>query len=243
MRPAETGAGVVVPLGPDGGIVSAGAADLDLLGQVIADAFYGLPPSRWLIPDDAARRAVFPGYFRLLAEYALRDGVVQTTTGRTAAALWIPVGAAGPGHPADYPGRLAAVTGPWADRFAAFDAALAARHPAGIAHHHLAILAVRPDRQGCGTGTALLRSYHREIDRDPASPAYLEAADERTRRVYLHRGYADHGPPVRLPAGPRMFPMWRQSLPERRSRQGGPAQRGTPPGGPPPAGSRIAATG
>jgi GNAT superfamily N-acetyltransferase len=210
MRPAETDTGVVVPLDRAGGIVSAGEADLDVLGRVIADAFHDLPPSRWLIPDDTARRQVFPGYFRLLAELALQMGVVQTTAGRTAAALWIPVGAAGPEEPADYPGRLAAATGPWASRFAAFDAALAARHPVGVAHHHLAILAVRPDRQDRGTGSALLRSYHRELDRDPASPAYLEAADERTRRVYLRRGYADHGPPIRLPDGPRMFPMWRQ---------------------------------
>lgn len=239
MRSAEGDAGVVVP---HSGIVTAGEADLDVIGQVIAEAFHDLPPSRWLIPDDAARRAVFPGYFRLLAAWALQAGVVQTTIGRTAAALWIPVGAAGLEEPADYAGRLAAVTGPWAGRFAAFDAALAARHPVGVAHHHLAILAVRPDRQGQGTGAALLRSYHRELDRDPATPAYLEAAGEHTRRVYLHRGYADHGPPIRLPDGPQMFPMWRQALPRRVGSQGA-AQRGTPPGGPPPSGPRVAATG
>jgi len=76
-------------------VICAGAADLDVLSQVIADAFCDLAPSRWLIPGQATRRQVFPGYFRLYAEHALARGVVHTTPGRTAAALWIPAG--GPG--------------------------------------------------------------------------------------------------------------------------------------------------
>ena len=36
-----------------------------VLSQVIADAFVDLAVSRWLIPDPAARRRIFPGYFRL----------------------------------------------------------------------------------------------------------------------------------------------------------------------------------
>lgn len=230
MISPESGAGEVIAFGPPGGVITADAADLDTLGQVIADAFHNLPPSRWLIPDPAARREILPGYFRLLAACALAAGVVQTTADRAAAALWIPVGPSGADQPADYPDRLAAATGSWAGRFEAFDAALEARHPVGVAHHHLAILAVRPERQGQGIGTALLQSHHRELDRDPASPAYLEAASERSRRVYLHRGYADHGPPIQLPGGPRMFPMWRQSLPSCESRQPAPGQGGALPG-------------
>ena len=39
--------------------------------------------------------------------------------------------------------------------------------------------------------------------------AYLEASDERTRRIYLRHGYADHGSPIELPGGPFMYPMVR----------------------------------
>lgn len=243
MSAPDAGAAEVIAFGPPAGIVTAGAADLDALGQVIADAFHSLPPSRWLIPDPAARREILPGYFRMLAELALAAGVVHTTTDRTAAALWLPVGPSGPDQPADYPDRLAAAAGSWADRFTAFDAALEARHPVGVAHHHLAILAVRPDHQGQGTGTALLRWYHRELDRAPARPAYLEAADERTRRVYLHRGYADHGPPIQLPDGPRMFPMWRHARPSGENRQQAPGPGGALPGGALPDVPPMAATG
>ncbi len=190
-------------------VVPADAADLRTLSQVIADAFHDLAPSGWLIADPAARAKIFPGYFRLYVEHAIAAGIVHITPGRAAAALWLRVGADPAGQPAGYAERLAAATSPWTNRFLAFDAALETRHPAGTAHHHLAILAVRPGRQGQGTGTALLHACHQALDRDGA-PAYLEASDLRTRRLYLRHGYADHGPPIRLPDGPLMYPMWRE---------------------------------
>jgi GNAT superfamily N-acetyltransferase len=82
--------------------------------------------------------------------------------------------------------------------------------PTGISHHHLAILAVRPDEQGQGTGTALLCAYHQMLDSGLGVPAYLEASDLRTRRIYLRHGYADHGLPIHLPGGPFMYPMVRE---------------------------------
>jgi GNAT superfamily N-acetyltransferase len=196
--------------GPQAHVTRADPADLDRLSQVVADAFHDLAPSRWLIADPAARRKIFPGYFRLYVERAMTHGVVQTTDDRTAAALWIPADGDEPDPPAGYDARLRAATGRWIGRFLAFDAALDEHHPAGIPHHHLALLAVRPDRQGEGAGTALLRSYHEILDHGPGAAAYLEASDLRTRRIYLRHGYADHGPPIALPDGPLMYPMWRE---------------------------------
>jgi GNAT superfamily N-acetyltransferase len=198
---------------PGARVIRAEAGDLDALSQVIADAFADLPQSRWLIPDPAARRDIFPGYFRLYVEHALAVGIVHTTPGRDGAALWIPVSADAAGQPADYAARLAAATHPWTDRFVAFDAALDQHHPIGIPYHRLAILAVRPDRQGHGTGTALLHAYHHLLDHDLHAPAYLEAAGLRTRRIYRRHAYTDHGAPITLPGGPLMYPMWRQALP------------------------------
>ena len=57
------------------------------------------------------------------------------------------------------------VTGPWAEPVPwPSTRQLDRHHPAGVAHHHLAILAVRPDRQGQGTGTALLDAHHAVLD-------------------------------------------------------------------------------
>jgi GNAT superfamily N-acetyltransferase len=207
------------------GIVRAGTADIEVLSQVIADAFLDLAPCQWLIADRAARRGIFPRYFRMYVVHAMADGLVCTTPDRTAAALWIP--GTGPAQPPEtYDEELAEITGQWAKRFAIFDGALDAHHLTGVAHHHLAILAVRPDRQGQGIGTALLDSHHAILDQD-GTTAYLEASDERTRRIYLRHGYADYGTPIQLPAspytdcdhpsapgqpadGPRMYPMTRQ---------------------------------
>jgi GNAT superfamily N-acetyltransferase len=192
-------------------LVRADEADLDVLSQVIADAFCDLAPSRWLIADPAARREIFPGYFRLYLEQALAHGVVHTTSGRTAAALWLHVGREVAGQADGYEARLAAATSPWTDRFTAFDAALDRHHPVGIPYRHLAILAVRPDRQGRGTGTALLRGCHESLD-DEGMPAYLEASGPRTRDLYLAHGYVLRpDAPFYLPeGGPPMWPMMRE---------------------------------
>ena len=150
-------------------IVRAGQADIGVLSQVIADAFFSLTVCRWLIPDGPARRAAFPGYFGLYVEHAIAGGLVETTPDRAAAALWIP--GEGPGEPPDgYAGQLADITGPYLSNFLAFDEQLDRHHPAGTFHHHLAILAVRPDRQHQGIGTAFLRAHHAAARRRRASP-------------------------------------------------------------------------
>jgi GNAT superfamily N-acetyltransferase len=224
-RPTPPGAAAA------GGVVRAGQADIEVLSQVIADAFFPLAPCQWLIPDPVARREIFPSYFRMYVEHAMTDGIVHTTPGRDAAALWIPLGPQPPDPPGGYHQQLAQITGPWAERFTAFDAELDARHLTGTAHHHLAILAVRPGGQGHGTGTALLDGHHAVLDQQGIT-AYLEASDERTRSLYLGHGYSDHGTsPIDLhdgllaasqalgrPACPaRMFPMIRSPRPGSRS--------------------------
>jgi GNAT superfamily N-acetyltransferase len=203
------------PPGAGHSIVRAREADTGVLSQVIAGAFFPLAPCQWLIPDPAARREILPGYFRMYVEHAMADGLVHTTPGRDAAALWIPVGAQLPGPPEGYDQRLAEVTGPWVERFVVFDAELDDHHLAGVDHHHLAILAVRPDRQGRGIGTALLAAHHAVLDED-GIVAYLEASDERTRGIYLRHGYVLRpDAPIRLPDGPEMWPMLREPRPGR----------------------------
>jgi GNAT superfamily N-acetyltransferase len=189
-------------------IVRGETADLETLSRVIAAAFHDLPPSRWLIADPKARQAVFPGYFQIYVHYALNHGIVYTTRERTATALWLPIGIHGPTPIPDYDVRLAAATHPWTSRFQVFDAALERHHPCGPPHHHLVILAVRPDHQGKGIGSALLNAHHATLDRDGLT-AYLEAANLDTRGIYLRRGYADHERPIRLPDGPALYPMVR----------------------------------
>ena len=202
-----TGGCQPVPPGAGPVVVRAGERDLEILSQIIADAVHYLTVSHWLIPDPDARRAIFPGYFQILLQHALDAGLICTTPQRTAAALWLAV--TGPTPPPDgYARQLAETTGPFGEKFLAFDEALARHHLTGALHHYLAILAVRPDQQGQGIGTALLQAHHATFDWQGIA-GYLEASDERTRGLYLRHGYADHGEPIELPDGPCMYPMVR----------------------------------
>jgi GNAT superfamily N-acetyltransferase len=189
-------------------IVRAGHADVETLSQVVADAFGDLAPGQWLIEDATARREIFPRFYRIYVDHAMANGMVFTTVDRTAAALWVPVGLGGPEQPDGFDERVAEVTGQWAERFMLFEHELDGRYPTDVAYHYLAILAVRPDRQGQGIGTALLDAHHAVLDQEGIA-AYLEASDERTRGVYLRHGYADYGSPVELPGGPFVYPMLR----------------------------------
>ena len=122
--------GLPHPNGSPPEVVPADVADAGALSQLIADAFHDLPQSCWLIPDQDARRAIMPGYFRIYVDHALANGVVHTTPGRAGVALWLPVGVHPPAPGPDYAARLAAATQPWTDRFRAFDATLDCHHPA-----------------------------------------------------------------------------------------------------------------
>jgi GNAT superfamily N-acetyltransferase len=182
--------------------------DMRALGQVVADAFIDLPPSVWLVPDPQMRAYVFPPYFSLYVELGVGCGGVNTTPGRGAAAIWLPVTTTPP-EPPNYGARLTRVSGSLVDRFRAFDATLERNHPHSP-HQWLAILAVTPGRQRTGIGSLLMDHHHQLLDQQH-TPGYLEAANLADRDWYRARGWRDHGVPILLPEGGQpMFPMWRE---------------------------------
>lgn len=193
-------------------LIAAEPAQAERLAEVIAAAFHSLEPCAWLVPHPLQRRETLPGYFRILVDHAFATGLVHTTEQVDAVALWLPVGADGPSTPEDYLARLKQAVGADLERFEQLDEQFEAHHLTGVTHHHLAILAVHPDRQGQGLGHALLTAHHRTLDSE-AIPAYLEASDATNRAWYARHGYADHGTPIRLPGGPAMFPMVRAPQP------------------------------
>jgi GNAT superfamily N-acetyltransferase len=207
MTAAHTGSPATSPA-----VIRARPDSTAALSQVIADAFHDLDVSRWLLPVPAIRRRVFPAYFQLAVEHGMTDGLVYTTPGLTAVALLLPADGQLP-PPDGYADRLTETTSPWTGQFRLLDTALDRHHPTGQHHHYLPILAVRPDQQYRGNGTALLAAHHAVLDAQ-AIPAYLEASDARTRDLYLRHGYQLRpGAPIRLPDGPAMWPLWREPQP------------------------------
>ncbi|WP_063628282.1 GNAT family N-acetyltransferase [Actinospica robiniae] len=187
--------------------------DALLLGRTIAKAFHSLPASQYLIPDVEWRKRVYAAYFKLAVEDALDQGTVYSVNGGEGVALWLPVPAEGlPAVELDE--RIAGDDLDLAERDRMFHQTLLERHPFERgAHHWLMILAVRPDRQGQGLGSALLDAHHAYLDQQGLG-AYLEAASMRARDFYRDRhGYADAGDPIQLPNRSLMYPLWREPQP------------------------------
>jgi GNAT superfamily N-acetyltransferase len=168
------------------------------------------PVARWVNPDPVSRRGDSPAYFEIFVEHARQYGEIYTTvepaTGElVGVALWFPFVSPIP-PPLDYEIRLKDASGSAFDRARELDAALEEHHPT-YPHHYLAFLAVRPDRQNLGVGSALLARHHARIDA-AGIPAYLEANDPRNRHLYIRNGYINQTV-IRLPDGPPIWPMLR----------------------------------
>lgn len=184
--------------------------DTDEITEVLTAAMRDGAVARWMAPDLDDRRAYAPEYFAIFAEHAVRFGEVYATVdpidGRlSGVALWFPLTRAIP-PPVDYDRRLKEAAGPAFDRASRLDALLEEEHPI-VPHHYLAFLAVRPERQNLGIGSAMLARHHSRLDR-AGIPAYLEANHPRNRELYLRHGYQSR-PPIMLPDGPPVWPMWR----------------------------------
>ena len=189
-------------------VAVADRTDIDWIADLIGAEFHHLSVTQWLVPDPGQRARIMPGNFAIHVEHAMSHGEVHVTTDRSAAAVWVPRGWAPLPPPADYDRRLADVCGEWTDRFRHLDE-LFEKHVPAPAHHYLALLAVRRDRQGTGLGSTLLGHYHARLDLQQIA-AFLEASSPRARTLYLRHGYRDLGEPFEVGDGARLWPMWRK---------------------------------
>jgi GNAT superfamily N-acetyltransferase len=204
-------------------IVRAGVREIHRVADLVATAFHPLEVAAWLVTDTDERQRALYGHFAIVIEHAMHHGEVLITdsgagdrAGNRAgalagAAVWFPLDTPMPPI-VDYDRRLWLACGWHTDRFRLLDSTFANHHPVEP-HHHLALMAVHPNLQDRGIGSALLEHYHVRLDR-AGLPAYLEASSPGSRRLYLRHGYTDYGEPIDLPgAGPRLSPMWRPPQP------------------------------
>jgi predicted N-acetyltransferase YhbS len=178
-------------------------ADAAQVAELIATAFAQLKVVNYLVPDRRERHRILTANFQIFVDHAIEHGDVHLVDDGHAAAVWFPRTAPLPA-PRDYDSRLAECTGEWVERFRVLDALFEQHHPAEP-HHYLAFLAVHPDHQDQGLGSALLRHHHGRLG---GVPAYLEASSTGSRDLYTRHGYQ-----VRerfaLPDGTLFWPMWR----------------------------------
>jgi len=74
------------------------------------------------------------------------------------------------------------------------------------------VIGVRPEWQGRGFGSALLRPILERCDRERL-PAYLEASSPRNRALYERHGFAVVEE-MRVSDSPPVWRMWREAKPE-----------------------------
>ncbi|MEU1724182.1 GNAT family N-acetyltransferase [Nonomuraea sp. NPDC005692] len=190
------------------GVRRAAAGDAGAVAELIATAFARLPAASYLVPEPAGRHEIMVADFLILVSHAIEHGEVDLLDEGRAVAVWLTHTADAPlPEPPDYDRRLAAATGRWADRFRLLDELFERHHPEPP-YHHLAFLAVHPDHQGRGLGSALLRRHHALLD---GAPAYLEASSARSRDLYARHGYQAEEP-FALPDGTLFWPMWRPGV-------------------------------
>jgi ribosomal protein S18 acetylase RimI-like enzyme len=198
----------VLEITPDVQVRKAVSDDAAAVSAILAAAFHDDPVGRWLIPDEARRRRLFPELFRLYFDAYLPHEEVHVNQAATGAALWLPAGREllDEEQGERFGAAISELAGPDAERFFTLEEVFAAHLPEEP-HLHLQLLAVRPERQGRGIGSALMAPVLERADRDGV-PAYLEATSERNRALYERYGFAFRGP-VPLPGGPALHAMWR----------------------------------
>jgi GNAT superfamily N-acetyltransferase len=178
------------------------------LAKLIGGAFLPLEPCKYLVPEPSHRLLVMTRFFELDVRECQEDGSVDVTADHRGVALWMPRS----GEPSTEPDpveELKRATGKYLDRFLAFNEELVSHYPAGRAFEHLMILAVDPDAQRHGLGSALLTARHARLDAE-GIPAYLEAASLALTGFYQRHGYERLDKPIVLPDGRQMHPMWRE---------------------------------
>jgi GNAT superfamily N-acetyltransferase len=159
-------------------IVSAEADQSLPLAAVVASAFASLPIYRWLVAAGVGGDAGRTGFLDSTIRHGIDHGEVHTTRDMSAVAVWFRNDDALPSVTAPQ-GELAA-TGEHADRLEALLAGIRESRPRGQ-HRSLALLAVAPDHQVQGVGSALMRHQHAYLDRLRLG-AHVMAADRRSRR-------------------------------------------------------------
>lgn len=189
------------------------AKDATRTAELIGNAFFTLEATAWLIPDPGERARVLPADFEIYVDHALAHGeihLINDDAGElAAAAVWFPQLTGPTPEPDNYEEQLVAACGPYTDRFRVLDQLFEDTHPRIYPHHHLAYLATRPDQQGHGLGSALLRRHHSQLDHY-GTAACLQASSQQSRKLYERHGYECLGDPFYLPDGPPFWSMWRE---------------------------------
>jgi GNAT superfamily N-acetyltransferase len=182
--------------------------ELPAVAALLARAFYDDPAMSWTFPRDGRRLGQAERFWTIRLSHMAPQEEIYVTDDLSGAAAWtLPdrwhVGLRETGKLT----RL--VLSPRLPMLLRGLRRLEGAHPHVPPHFYLAVIGTDPSRQGEGIGTALLQPVLELCDRDGV-PAYLESSKERNVDFYSRFGFRVMTE-VRLPNGPPMWPMWRDT--------------------------------
>jgi ribosomal protein S18 acetylase RimI-like enzyme len=192
-------------------IAVARPADGPIVGEILARGFHDDPLMGWLFEgDDDARATKLAAFFGFLAvEANVPLGESYLSDG--ACICWCP-----PPGVADWPDERSArfgellgsiSTGTDLERLGVLGERFDAAHPTEP-HWYLGLVAVVPEQQGNGAGSALLAHTLARVDADHA-PAYLESSNPRNVGLYERFGFEVVDEILMDDGGPLVPTMWR----------------------------------
>ena len=195
-------------------VVRAASADeIDALGTVLGAAFDADPVINWLVRQDEERQSSIEALFREVTRHAyFPEGETYLATNDDeplGAAVWRPPGVGEPPPIPEIDRLFDDITDDIGRRRSRQIGELVeARHPTER-HRYLYAIGVRPEIQGSGAGSALMRSGLDLCDAE-GTPAYLENTNERNLPFYERHGFGVRER-VQLPdGGPSVWLMWRE---------------------------------
>ena len=187
-------------------------ADLPALGRMLARAFHDDPVAVWACPHEGERPRMLERFHGARLKQLLLRGEVWTTPECESAALWASPDAWKTTLREDLQITRSMLRprllprGPLVGRGLL---GIERKHPHSPPHWYLAVLGTDPAAQGRGLGTAVLAPILEQCDRDGVD-AYLESSKERNLDYYARFGFRTTAT-LRLPRGPEVWSMWRDS--------------------------------
>jgi ribosomal protein S18 acetylase RimI-like enzyme len=187
-------------------------AELETLAQMLARAFMDDPVARWSCPPERLRAGVLERFQGARLRQLLRHEEIWTNDELSCAALWAPPKRWRTTPREDLQIARCVVHPRLLTRLPLTTLGLMGmerQHPVDPPHWYLAVLGTDPPAQGQGLGSAVLAPVLEQCDADGVA-AYLESSKERNIHFYARHGFRVTRE-IKLPRGPRMWAMWRDS--------------------------------
>ena len=186
--------------------------DIPLLAETLAQSFNDDPVVNWFIRADERREIALRDNMEFILDYYFPAGGVYTSDDCRACSIWIPPGYDDEHLTEDERRQLEERKLSWTTKEGVWRLDLLIRleeeKEPSFNHRELGYIGVRPELQGRGVGSALLRHMLVRLD-EIHVPAYLESTNPRNAPFYEHNGFRVIDS-ISLPSGPAIQFMLRE---------------------------------